>query len=410
LRNRLIVAVCGAALCVAAAAGSGLGKTSASATKCDKSKPPFTVLFLGDLTGPIAVTGKAQLLGIKTASAYLNANRGGMNGSCIKMLDPQSSNGDAATAASVLLRYLSSNDKPDLVWPGTVSAEQVAALPITTRNGLLSVITTAPNDALLHNASANYPYAFAMQPSQDAKGPQQAVIDWLKTRHVRGKVGILQQDYPLGPIRSKVYADLLQSAGLTSVLKTYPNDALDVTPQVSALKDAGVSAVINVGNGPPLAYGLTARYKLGMTRPWLVHIPGVDLGQLVPASQRKGAWMIVQRALMLAPSSLPVKTFLRVSAQFGGFGDGQSILVAGYAWDAMFMINHAAAQAKSTSRDALVDALEQLKSQTDPMYLNYSKVGGFSKDSHENLAGDTKAAFGVRKITPFKNGLLAPAG
>jgi ABC-type branched-subunit amino acid transport system substrate-binding protein len=80
----------------------GGSSTSSSGGGGSSSSGPFRVFFDADTTGPLKAFGEQDLNGIKSVIDFLNA-KGGIDGHHIT-LDTMSSNGDAATAVSNLVK------------------------------------------------------------------------------------------------------------------------------------------------------------------------------------------------------------------------------------------------------------------------------------------------------------------
>src|SRR4051794_32271345 len=118
-RVGVVVLACGAAAVLGAC---GSSKTSATGTQA-----PVRILWIGDTTGPLKAYGDVQLAGVRGAADYFNS-RGGIAGHRV-VVRAVSDNGDPTTAATVLTRELASST-PTMIWPGTVSAESAAMIPI----------------------------------------------------------------------------------------------------------------------------------------------------------------------------------------------------------------------------------------------------------------------------------------
>jgi branched-chain amino acid transport system substrate-binding protein len=205
------------ALAVSVAAAMAVSVASAEAPSSAGATPahaaaasPFTVLYIGDLTGPTKSYGETELLGMKAADAYINAH-GGMDGHRIKLVSI-SDDGNPATGVSALLKYLSSNPKPNEVWPGSEGNEVTAILPTVERNKLLSFSVNDGPNLFLSDASSKYPTSFETQPALNL--PDESAAAYFKARGIK-KVGILQEEAAVGTADTPNITAALKKAGIS---------------------------------------------------------------------------------------------------------------------------------------------------------------------------------------------------
>lgn len=213
-------------LAVAALAAATAGATLAacSSTPGEQSPDePFTVLYVGGLTGPFQSPVSAQVQGLEVGAAYVNEN-GGIRGRDI-VIETRDSQGDPTRAVSLLQEALSSDDPPDFVVPGGISAETLAMLPVLTRNEYPSLSMAA---SPLANDPEEFPYHFQTASSSTLQVGA-ALPARLRDLGAR-KLAVLtsQDEYGTGVIRAVEAA----VAGSDVELQTFqfvPTD-LDLTP------------------------------------------------------------------------------------------------------------------------------------------------------------------------------------
>jgi branched-chain amino acid transport system substrate-binding protein len=386
MRKGGVLALAALSAAVIAACGSNSASTSGSAggtggsTRASSSASPFTVLFIGDLTGPTKAYGTVELMGMKGADAYIDAH-GGMDGHPIKIV-ALSDDGNPATGVSNLLQYLSSHPKPNEVWPGSEGNEVTAILPSVARNKLLSFSVNDGPNLFLSDASTKYPTSFETQPPLDL--PNRSAAAYFKSLGIK-KVGILQENAAVGTADTPNMVAALKAAGIPYTIATFPPGAVDLTPEISQLKSSGADAGYFEGFGPAVGYALQARTKVGWNGPFVTDLAasGVDLTTLVGPADLKGVKLMAFRSE--GPMTTGIKTLLAQMKPFGSPGS-TPINVAALAWDSQFVIANAAKQAGAIDATSLSNALEHLKMASDPMYTNYAKIA-YTPNEHENLLG-----------------------
>jgi branched-chain amino acid transport system substrate-binding protein len=406
--------VVGVAACGGSSSSSGNSSSAAASTSpakkvdltgaCDKSQKPFTEAMVVDLSGPTKAIGALQSEGYKAAAKYLNAKSGGIGGRCVevKTLD---STGDPATASQVLLKYISSGNKPDSLWPGSTSPEVAATMPIVVRNKLFSVGPSTIGDAMLKGAASKYPFQFAIVPP-DTNGAAPAASAKWATGVKAKKVGILQLDTAHSATLAQQTADDLKKAGIDSVIKTYPATALDLTPQVSALRDAGADALIQTGTpGPTTGPALNAPQKLGWNVPYLFTDTSSDLTTLAAAAVLKDVKLLAQKGDSYTEADAPAAA-KQLVANGGAANSGPiGLAVPGYSWDAAIATALAAKEAGNTDATSLTKGMESLSEPKSPLYVSQPAVGGYTADNHENMAA-IEGSWTVIEPRPIQNGLL----
>ena len=139
-RRGVSVAVVAAVVVVAAGIAVGVATTRSSGEKVERAgaakDAPITILWIGDTTGPVKAYGNVQLAGVKGAADYFNS-RGGIDGHPV-VVRAVSDNGDPTTAASVLTQQLAAG-LPTMVWPGSVSTDSAALIPILARSEVFAI-------------------------------------------------------------------------------------------------------------------------------------------------------------------------------------------------------------------------------------------------------------------------------
>ena len=166
----------------------------------------------------------------------------------------------------------------------------------------------------------------------------------------------------------------LEKQGYSVVVQTYdPTNTINMTPQLEALKAAGVQVLIASGFGAPAGYILKARAQIG----WNVPVVGDSsfsanpLTTMASAAALKGVNVLAQPSAIYKPLSEQNAAFTTlynaVKPASGTFEVPFVLYECG--WDTIMVAQAAANQAKSFDPQALTNALQTLKAQTSPLYL-----------------------------------------
>lgn len=383
------------------------GANSADKGASTSAKAPYTVFVETDQSGPSAVYGKQYVIALKAVTAYLNQH-GGILGHQIK-LSFAGDNGDGTTAATVLQKYLSTHPKPDLLHLGTTADDTTALLPAVKRAGALTMAPYDGNNVCAKDAQTLCPTWFSVRPPQGFSG--KAAAQYFKSKGYT-KVGIMEEADAYSEAETPDFVANLKAVGISTVKASYPPTAVNLVPQFSKLKSAGVQAVWSEALGASSGYVARARASLGLVDALpLVFDPGgasVDLTKLAPAAALKNATEMLQRPVDGA-LKIPGRDLLLQYAKPYGVLD-QPLVVAAFPWDNMLAVRNAAEQAGSIDGDAIVKALNALssKAQNDPNYILFPKLT-FTPENHENAATD-HTAYTVVPVGPLVDGMVQATG
>jgi branched-chain amino acid transport system substrate-binding protein len=369
MRQRTAIAALAAALASLGLVACGSSGSSGSGSNAAKSSP-FTVLAIVAASGPLAADSAAEMEGLQAAKAYVNAH-GGINGHPVKVTI-ENDNFDPTTAVSLLQSALSGGSKPDMVFAGTTSTETLALMPLLTQNKIFSLQISVSSQTV--DPKVN-PYAFSSSSSTSAFSAELAHV--IRAHYPSAKkAGLLIGNDVNGTSLLASEKPDLESNGFSVSVQTYdPATAIDVTPQLEALKAQNPDILVVSGFGAIAGYILKDRSKIGWNIPTAgdasftanalttlatpqqltnVSVLATNKSQIYkPLSQRDEAFQTLYKDVL--PKS---GTF---SAPFGLYADG---------WDDIILAKAAATQAGSFASTAMTQALENLKDSTDPSFIN----------------------------------------
>lgn len=387
IRNKLTTLTISAAFLatVVATSGSSFASDTSSTFASTSKSDNFTVLFIGDTSGPTKVYGTGDLTALKAADSYINSH-GGMDGRKIVTV-ARDDDGDGTTAVNDLLQYLASNPPPSEVFAGSESVETAPLMPVLAQHKLLSVAENDGNDELVSGSSSKFPYQFSGQAPTSL--PAKVGARWFKQRGIT-KVGILQETiaYDAGETPNVKHA--VAADGGRTVTVEFPSTATDLSPELSKLKEEGAQGIYFEGVGASIGYAVTAQSQLSWTAPILCDqaCSAISLPTLAPMSKLRHTWEIVLRSTDSAIHLKGMPIFRKATAKFGGLNGGQPIELAAFVWDLQLAVSAAAKQAHSVQTPAISKAMQDLNSsaKSNPLYLNYAKMG-WTASMHDNALG-----------------------
>jgi ABC-type branched-subunit amino acid transport system substrate-binding protein len=386
------------AACVTALAGlAGVAARGSAAADAKASmKTPITILWIGDTTGPVKVYGDAQLAGVEGAVAYYNS-RGGIGGHRV-VLHAVSDNGDPSIAASVLTQQLSSKT-PTMVWAGSVSADAAAMVPILARHHVFSISLSDGQAQCSTNAAKTCPNEWITTvPTGFA---QQRVADWIKERNVK-TVGLLEEETPYSASETPLFLKAAARDGLTVKTASYPATALDLTPEMQALKDGGAQVVYAEGIGTA-QYVFAARANLAWNVP-LIFDPSassIDLTKLTSAANIQNAYEAVQYEIDQRTANPGLDTMVKWAGRYANV-TALPLNVTSTGWDQIVALNAAVITAGGSLSVDKLDAAMLHIPPSDPL-RTLSHELGWTRSNHENVLGGPND-FAVIPVGPVVGG------
>jgi branched-chain amino acid transport system substrate-binding protein len=356
-----------------------------------------------DLTGPTKVYGDVDLASMQASAKYWNAH-GGIDGHPVTITSIND-NGDESTAVSVATQYLGTHPKPNMIFAGTSGIDSGGLIPLVKRDHLLDIAVDDGGSVCVKSAQAVCPTAFIPGPGPAFQ--QLAVAHWFK-QHGFTKVGILQEEDAFSQSETPILQANLKSLGIQSAVASYSPTALDVKPEISELKSAGVQAMYGEALAAPAGYIATGRAELGLVNSLpLVFDYGagaVDLTKLAPAADLKNAYEAIAKSSdpyvnMPGRVALLANSTPAVSAQ--------PLIVASFEWQDLLEAHLAAQQANSIAEDSMVSALNNLSASAQQSSLNMTAPAiEFTPGIHEDMSPAGYNATEVVPVGPLANGTV----
>ncbi|MGP8209353.1 MAG: ABC transporter substrate-binding protein [Acidimicrobiales bacterium] len=365
-----------------AACSSGSNSTTANSAaqaggSSASSHGPINVLTILDTSGPDKAVGSQELLGVRAAAAYYNAN-GGILGRKIVVTE-EDDNNDATTAVDLAVQALSgSPGKYSLVVPGEEGTITAALIPIMARYNVYAVDPT-DGKALCVNVST-CPTEFSTTPNDSV-----ATLPLAKFFKNKGitNVGIIGEQIDFTQTEVPYLQADLKNLGIKSEAVSFPSGAVNVTPEMSQLKSEGAQAVYAAALGPAVGYVLSGRAGLGWSAPVAFDLAGSasNIPTLASASELSNVYLSASYCMNSA-NSIPGfnNLFKYASAPVNGTLPCQLV---GAGWSAVVMLHDAAVKANSLATSALVKATESMnQSAGSSQFIPYAQLC-FTATDHE---------------------------
>lgn len=250
----LVVAACGSTSASSSSTSSSAGSKTAAA-----SGAPMRVLFVGPLSGSLAVAGTAELDGMKAAAYVLNG-KGGADGHkvVITALDDAAS---GVTAVSKVESALAGGTQYTVAGGGVFGQD---ALPLASVFGKTHIIDFGP-------LPDNY-----LAPPKDpnlfiggtlTSTPEIAMVAAMKAKGIT-KFAIVTGNDTTSVLGEQALAAAAKSAGVTvTAVAEVPATAVDATTQMSTALASHPQAIAVNNYSPVLGPVLKARATLAPTMP-----------------------------------------------------------------------------------------------------------------------------------------------
>ncbi len=351
------------------------------------------------LTGASAQSGEAITRGLTIAIDELNA-KGGIMGKKVVLVrrDDESSPPKGLAAA----RELISNEKVVALFGGIDSPVSLAIIPVVNKEKVPFVGVWAAATNITKNG-ANPNYVFRVSARDDLVDVK--LVKYAMATYGVKKPGLVLINNPWGESNEKGLKAAAAAANITiaGIEKIEPND-VDMTPQLTRLKNSGADALILVANAAPGAQMMKARERMGWKVPVVSHwgISGGRFDEL--AGPTAGDAHFVQTYSFFGDlNATGKKVMAELSKKYGVKSAADVLAPVGTAnaYDAMNLLAHAIEKAKSTNGDAIRKAMYEVDGYAG-LIKTYNKP--FGPDDHEGLAPDDyiMVKFAGGKIVPVK--------
>lgn len=335
------------------------------------------------LTGQSAQSGEAITRGLTIAIGELNA-KGGIIGRKVILVrrDDESSPPKGVGAA----RELISNEKVTALFGGIDTPVSLAIVPIVNQAKVPFMGVWAAGTSITKNG-ANPNYVFRVSARDDLVDV--ALLRYASKKFGAKTPGLVLINNPWGESNERGLKAAAAAANISIAgIEKIEQSDVDVSPQLTRLKNAGADSLILVANAAPGAQMMKARERMGWKVPVISHwgISGGRFDELVGPTA--GEAHFIQTYSFFGKLNDPGKRLMsEMAAKYGVKGPADVLAPVGTAnaYDAMHLLARAIEKAKSTDGEAIRKAMYEID-QYDGLIKTYKRP--FGPNDHEGLAPD----------------------
>jgi len=398
MKSKLLIAA--ATLAAAALTLTACSTSTPSSTSTASSDNPFHFVYIGGITGGQASLAATEIQGAQIAIDQIN-KEGGILGRKVVM-DTLDTKSDATEAVSVLQKYLSSHDKPDLVRAGLASTEALAMVPITTRAGIPTY--TASATPLLDDVKA-YPYN--KQISSTFTSQVHEIKNYVLAQGYK-KLSVLAPEDASGDSTVAAVEAEYKGSGVTIESTRYNTADVDLSVAYQRAIADGPDAVYANCLGAPCVRIITARGSVanGTDVPMvgdtsMASAPGGVAASVSP-DLVKNLHILVYSVQLQLPESQQTPEFKYFYKELLKVGAPGVMTTPSEAYDGLRMFAAAAEKAKSVDAKKLIDAINSTKHS----FATYgsAKVVYKASSAYPVLPS---SAFAVIEASPLVDGLYS---
>jgi branched-chain amino acid transport system substrate-binding protein len=351
------------------------------------AQEPIKIGHVAALSGGSAQSGEAITRGLTLAIDEVNAKGGLLGGRKLELI--QRDDESVPPKGVIAARELISKEKIVALFGGIDSPVALATLPVVNKEKLPYMAVWAAGTGITRNgADPNFVFRVsAVDVLVDVK-----LLDYASKKFGAKKPGLVLVNNPWGASNEKglVDADKDNTALEIAGIEKFENADVDMTPQLTRLKEKGADSLILVGNAAPGAQVMKSRERMGWTAPVVSHwgISGGRFPEL--AGPTAGEAHFIQTYSFFGkqgPAGQRVLAgLMKKYPQIKGPEDVFAPVGTANAYDAMHILALGIAQAGSTDADAIRMALEDLKTPYEGLIKTFARP--FTAENHDALGPD----------------------
>lgn len=347
---------------------------------------PIKLGHIAALSGASAQSGEAITRGLRIAIDEINASGGLLDGRQIELIqrDDESSPPKGIIAA----RELIFNEEVAAFFGGIDSPVSLAIVPIANEEKVPFMGVWAAATPITQNgADPNYVFRVsAVDALVDVR-----LLDYANEKFGASKAGLMLINNPWGESNEHgLVAAAEDNPDIEIVgIEKFEGSDVDMTPQLTRLRQAGADVIVLVVNTPPGAQMMKSRERMGWDVPVVSHwgISGGRFPELAGPTAGE-AHFIQTYSFFGDQGEVGQRVLDTLVEKFPGIGGPEDIFSpvgTANAYDAMHLLAKAIEKAGSTDGDAIREALENLGTH-EGLIKTYTNP--FSADNHDALGPD----------------------
>jgi branched-chain amino acid transport system substrate-binding protein len=238
----------------------------AAAAGFAQAAEPIKIGLVAALSGPSAQSGEAITRGLSIAIDEINA-KGGVLGRKLELVrrDDESSPPKGVSAA----RELIYQEKVAAIFGGLDTPVSLAFIPIVNKERVPYMGVWAAGTPITRNG-AKENYAFRVSAVDIIV--DEALLKYAQKKYGSKKPGLILINNPWGESNEKGLRAMAKELNVPLAgIEKFENADVDVTPQLTRLRNAGADSLILVANAAPGAQMMKSRERMGWKVPVVSH-------------------------------------------------------------------------------------------------------------------------------------------
>jgi branched-chain amino acid transport system substrate-binding protein len=334
------------------------------------------------LSGQSAKAGEAITRGLTVAIDEINAKGGVLGGRKFVLVRRD----DEANPAKgqIAARELIFKEKVAVLFGGLDTPVSLAIVPIINEQKVPFIDPWAAGTAITHNG-ANPNFAFRVSAMDETV--DRALLNYAIKTYGSKKPGIIVVNNPWGESNQKGLLAALQAQNMKPAgTEKFEGNDVDVTAQLSRLKEAGADSLLLVGNVGPSAQVVKSLDRMGWKVPIVSHW-GPAGGRFTELAGPNAKDVVFVQTYSFFGKQSPVgeKVLAALKKKYPdvkGPGDATPAVGIANAYDAMQLVALAIQAAGSTDGDAIRQGFYKID-KYDGLIKTYAKP--FSPGNHDAL-------------------------
>jgi branched-chain amino acid transport system substrate-binding protein len=339
---------------------------------------PIKIGAILSVTGPASFLGAPEAKTLEMLVAETN-KKGGVLGRQIQLIIKDS--GASPEKAFSFAKQLIDEDKVFAIIGPSTSGESMKIKSVA-EEGKTILMSCAAAEAIV-NPVAKYVF----KTPQSDKDAVLKIFEQMKKMKIT-KIGVLSSNTGFGGAGKGQIEKLAPEHGITIVAnEVYDKAASDLTAEVTKIKAANVQAIVNWSIEPAQAIVIKNARQIGLTIP-IFQSHGFGNIKYVEAAGAAAEGVLFPAGRLLVANVLlerdPQKALLiKYTKDYESKYKDEASTFGGHAYDAYTILVKAIEQAKSTDKEAVRTAIENLKG-----FVGTAGVFNFSPPDHNGLGLD----------------------
>jgi len=357
---------------------------------------PIKLGLVAALSGQSAKSGEAITRGITLALDKINAE-GGVLGRPLELVsrDDESNPGKGLIAA----RELVQREGVAALIGGLDTPVSLAIVPFANEAKVPFMGPWAAGTPITKNGAAEN-YVFRVSAVDEYV--DEAITEYLVTKYGAKKPGMILINNPWGESNEAGLTKALEKRGMEHAgIEKFENNDVDVTPQLTRLKEAGADSLFLVANVAPSAQVVKSLDRMGWDVPISSHW-GPSGGRFTELAGKSGEKVHFIQTFLFTDEAHPLFTALKAKfPEVTSLADVTPATGIGNAYDATLLLAAAIEKAGSTEGPAIRQAMYEIEG-VEGAIKTYDKP--FTPDNQDALGPEdyTFTQFVEGEIIPIK--------